>query len=542
MSEQPSLFQTLKKRRIFRIGGMYLVGAWVLLQFGEILIGFMDLPQWTGRALIVLVSLGFPFILLLAWVFDVSTQSQASAPRAEDSTAPITSTKQIDIALGGLLLFGIALAAFLWSSSDDTSNIENAHQLNETPEEVVKIMGGTYILVGNLVDFTGSSGDSGQAYGQAIIDATNYINENGGINGKLIDLDTIETSYQVRRALDAYKKWSTQKIVAIQGWGTGIGQALQSKITEDHIPYFSASYAASFTDPMGTNVETAAPYNFFYGPSYSDGCRGLVQWAHSDWIKRNEEGQPSFVHMGDNQPYPNAPRDACERYAESLGFEVLPIIIFSMVPEDYSRQCQTLKQLDPDYVFLANLDKSVSELLKQCDAYDIDSQFMANIFGFDETVMQSAGLAADGVVWVMGASAWNDPVPGMYTVKEISKMSDPQGSKYRSVHYIRGVCSMFYLKEAMETAEASGNLAGQAIKQAMYDRTDWVPKSLEGVCLPATWTESDHRGVAQVLIYQASVNSATDNRAIDDLFDDQTFKMEPVFEASIERKPEWLGW
>ena len=101
---------------------------------------------------------------------------------------------------------------------------------------------------------------------------------------------------------------------------------------------------------------------------------------------------------------------------------------------------------------------------------------------------------------------------------------------------------MFYLKEAMEMAEARGNLAGQAIKQAMYERTDWVPKSLEGVCLPATWTESDHRGVAQVLIYQASVNAATDNRAIDDLFDDQTFKMEPVFEASIELKPEWLGW
>ena len=52
---------------------MYLVAAWVLLQFAEIMIDFMALPDWTGRALIVLVSLGFPFILLLAWVFDVST-------------------------------------------------------------------------------------------------------------------------------------------------------------------------------------------------------------------------------------------------------------------------------------------------------------------------------------------------------------------------------------------------------------------------------------------------------------------------------------
>ena len=47
-----------------------------------------------------------------------------------------------------------------------------------------------YLLIGNLVDFTGATGRSGQAWGQAIIDSANWVNENGGVAGKLFDLDT----------------------------------------------------------------------------------------------------------------------------------------------------------------------------------------------------------------------------------------------------------------------------------------------------------------------------------------------------------------
>ena len=130
---------------------------------------------------------------------------------------------------------------------------------------------------------------------------------------------------------------------------------------------------------------------------------------------------------------------------------------------------------------------------------------MANIWGFDESVMQSAGEAANGVVWVMGAAAWHDSLKGMYTIREISKMSDPVGKKYRSVHYMRGVCSMFYLKEAMELAGQTGPINGETIKAAMYAIENWVPEGLNGVCLPATWKADDHRGVTKVLVYQASV-------------------------------------
>ncbi len=154
------------------------------------------------------------------------------------------------------------------------------------------------------------------------------------------------------------------------------------------------------------------------------------------------------------------------------------------MPEDFTPQCQRLRTTGAHYAFLANTDNSVVRLLEDCHQAGVATQFMANIWGFDERVMRTIGPAADGVVWVMGAARWGDEVPGMDTVEEISRMSNPEERKYRSVHYIRGVCSMFYLKEAMEWADTHGGINGPNIRSGMCERDAVAPAGLrEYVCL-----------------------------------------------------------
>ena len=265
-----------------------------------------------------------------------------------------------------------------------------------------------------------------------------------------------------------------------------------------------------------------------------------MQWAADDWKAKSQSPPATYVHMGDNHPFSNAPKKACESYASERGFEVLPAIVFSLLPEDNTTPCRKLRDSGADYAFLANTAPSVTRLLRDCRAANVETQFMANIWGYDETVMKAAGEAADGVVWVMGAAKWGDAVPGMYTVREISKMSDPGGRKYRPVHYMRAVYSMFYLKEAMEWADKNGGLSGPNIKNAMYQKTDWVPAGLEGVCPPATWTAEDHRGVTRVLIYRGRVTGPTD-ADMATLIETGTIALEHVQSIDIPRRPEWLG-
>ena len=401
-----------------------------------------------------------------------------------------------------------------------------------------------YIQVGNLVDFTGATAVVGKEYGQAKIDAMNWINENGGINGKLLDFDTVDYSYVVPRALSAYKKWTTQrKVAVIQGWGTADTEAMVDFVAKDQVPYFSASYSGHLTDPQGKGPETKkpAPFNFFVGPSYSDGVRALVQWAADDWKKKGRSGKPKYVHMGDNHPYPNAPKKAGEDYAKELGFDVLPAIQYTLAPGDFKAQCLTLSQSGADYAFLANTSDSNISMLRSCATVGTKTQFMANIWGFDENAMKAAGEAANGVTWVMGGARWNDDVPGMKTVQAISKASDPRGTAYRAVHYLRGVCSIFYMKEALEWADKNGGINGPNVKRAMYQKKDWVPVGMEGVCPPATWVEGDHRGVTRVLVYRGNVKGATDG-PVADLVKNNVISMAKVFEANVPRKSEWLGW
>jgi branched-chain amino acid transport system substrate-binding protein len=399
------------------------------------------------------------------------------------------------------------------------------------------------IPVGSLVDFTGATSSVGKPYGQAKVDAAEYINANGGVNGRMLEVDTVDYSYEVPRAIAAYKKWTSQNdIVAVQGWGTGDTEAMVDFVAKDEIPYFSASYSAHLTDPTGKGpvTEKPAPYNFFYGPSYSDGVRGLIQWAAADWKEKGGEGAPKYLHMGDNHPYPNAPKKAGEEYAKELGFEVLPAIQYSLKPGDFKAQCLSLKESGANYAFLANTSGANISLLKSCATVGVDVQFMANIWGYDENVMKAAGSAADGVVWVMGAAKWGDDVPGMELVRAVSKMSDPSGEEYRAVHYLRGVCSMFYMKEAMAWADQNGGINGPNIKQAMYQKTDWVPEGLDGVCLPATWTPEDHRGVMKVFVYRGHAKDGEGE--IPELIANGTITMEQIFTADLPRKEEWLGW
>ncbi len=398
------------------------------------------------------------------------------------------------------------------------------------------------ISIGHLADFSGPTADVGGPYGQGVADAIGYINKHGGVGGKKLEHETVDYSYQVPRAISTYKNWSG-RVVAIQGWGTADTEALVGFVTKDKIPYFSASYAATLTDPAGgSKADKATPYNFFYGPSYSDAARGLVQWAAEDWKKKGSQGKAKYVHMGANHPYPNSPKAAAEEYARELGFEVLPPIQFALSPGDYTAQCLTLRQSGAHYAYLGNTAGSNISVLKACQTVGVKVQFLGNVWGMDENAMKAAGSAADGVVYPVRTSAiWTDKAPGMALMREVSKMSDPGGNAYRASHYLAAVCATLYMKEAMEWAAANGGVTGENIRKGMYARQNWTPKGTEGVCKPSTWTAQDHRSLLQLDLYRAEVKDAPD-APIAELVAKGTIQMRRIATIDLPRKKDWLGW
>ena len=62
----------LRRREVYPVIVAYAIVAWVLLQIGEVTFEPLGLPDWAMTALIVVVVAGFPVVLVLAWVYDIT--------------------------------------------------------------------------------------------------------------------------------------------------------------------------------------------------------------------------------------------------------------------------------------------------------------------------------------------------------------------------------------------------------------------------------------------------------------------------------------
>jgi TolB-like protein/Tfp pilus assembly protein PilF len=72
----------LRRRHVFRVIGMYIVGSWVLLQVAALLLESLDIP---ARALIwvwITVVVGFPLALVFAWRYDLTVKGIVRTPTA----------------------------------------------------------------------------------------------------------------------------------------------------------------------------------------------------------------------------------------------------------------------------------------------------------------------------------------------------------------------------------------------------------------------------------------------------------------------------
>lgn len=76
-------FNELKRRKVLRTAGLYVVGAWLTLQAAEVLVGLNTLPETIGRPLLIVLITGFPITLVLSWFVDWTPQGFKSTPESQ---------------------------------------------------------------------------------------------------------------------------------------------------------------------------------------------------------------------------------------------------------------------------------------------------------------------------------------------------------------------------------------------------------------------------------------------------------------------------
>ncbi|HZX92618.1 MAG TPA: hypothetical protein VFE67_18425 [Rudaea sp.] len=119
-----SLFDELKRRRVFKVAAAYVVVAWLAVQATSIGFPAFDAPPWAMRVFILVVALGFPLALVLAWAFEITSEGV----RLESAAV---GNKRVYVAAG--ILAALAIAWYVAQRPTSHNGEADAHSIAVLP-------------------------------------------------------------------------------------------------------------------------------------------------------------------------------------------------------------------------------------------------------------------------------------------------------------------------------------------------------------------------------------------------------------------------
>ena len=304
------------------------------------------------------------------------------------------------------------------------------------------------IKVGAIFDLTGPTADVGTDYADGVRGFADWINARGGIEGRPIDLIFQDYGYQVDRAEQLYSQFVSEGAVIFMGWGTGDTEALRMRITEDEIPFSSASLSHRLGDPA------EAPYNFLLATTYSDQFRIAL-----DWIARNHgEGTPTVALMHNASPFGLSPANQGGiEFAEARGID-LALYEMPRGAVDFTAEFARIRQSGAGYVVFQNTSGPAAVALRNARSLGVDATFVCLNWCSNAQVVHLAGSAAEGLVGTMPYAPLSVDAPGTRVIREYLA-SRGQSAEGRTNAYTQGWWTFAAFAEGMRRVLAAGRRA-----------------------------------------------------------------------------------
>src|SRR5438552_5207035 len=105
-----SFFAELKRRNVYKVAVAYIVAGWALSQGIAQVFPVFDIPNWIIRLVVLLIIIGLPIALVLAWMFEITPQGIKRTETADAMPATAGEKKRVwnyVVVIGGLLSIGL---------------------------------------------------------------------------------------------------------------------------------------------------------------------------------------------------------------------------------------------------------------------------------------------------------------------------------------------------------------------------------------------------------------------------------------------------
>ena len=262
-----------------------------------------------------------------------------------------------------VIVFMLPLAACQGTVNDNVGEVpeveevaeEAAEEVEEVAEEVVEEVNLEPIVVGNIQDLSGGASEPGKANAWGAEYAVQVINENGGINGRMIEMITLDCKNDLNEGINAYRKLVDEyEVVAI------IGPPLSNPASgwvelseEDQVPI-----VGHFMDEIcTTDPDTGEPYPYMFlaEPSCSMQSDMMAKFALEDL------GLTTFATLyNTGNAFAVAHAKPFMDYVEANGGEILAEETFTWTDTDYSAQALKIVNANPEAVFLSDYANQAS--------------------------------------------------------------------------------------------------------------------------------------------------------------------------------------
>jgi len=131
-----AFFAELRRRNVYRAGVIYAMAAWLLIQVATQVFPFFEIPTWIVRLIVVVLVIGFPVALALAWAFEITPEGIVKT----DDLPPEKSIRwqagrKLDFVIIGILAVAIGFLLFLRFSPS-----RQAKRDAEIPEKSIAVL------------------------------------------------------------------------------------------------------------------------------------------------------------------------------------------------------------------------------------------------------------------------------------------------------------------------------------------------------------------------------------------------------------------
>ena len=145
-----NFFAELKRRNVYKVAVAYGVVGWLVIQISSTVLPTFHAPEWVVQTLVVLVALGFPIALVLAWAFEATPEGIKRTEVADAMPAEPGRKKHAWIFV---VIVGAALSVGLFFIGRFTARNTPAAAANELPAKSIAVL-----------PFENLSDDKGAAY------------------------------------------------------------------------------------------------------------------------------------------------------------------------------------------------------------------------------------------------------------------------------------------------------------------------------------------------------------------------------------------